>query len=174
MEKQTVETELVPAESPRDIAKLRKLATDAINQHQKAVKAYWALCVHIRDAQLTPDVVQRELGERGFAASRISEIKRVAFCAPALFEEYRQGVVGFRFVLGKARDGDEAAPSDQEEIPEVLKAEDKLRKEISEALEGVIPLTGPLPKLLRYSFPVVVNGYEVTLKIKKTKETAKK
>lgn len=154
---------------PKDIAGLRKLATDALNQHQKAVKAYWALCVYIRTKQITPDIVTQELRDRGFADSRISEIKRVAFCAPALFEDFRKGVVGFRFVLGQERAQKLLPPPEQTEMPTILKGEDKLKAEMIDALSAIIPLKGPLPLLLRYQFPVVVNGYSVTIRVKKIK-----
>lgn len=168
VETATVEVVSGGTVAPKDLATLRRLATDAFNQHGKAVKAYWSLCVHIRDAQINPVVVQQELAARGYPPSRVSEIKRVAFCAPALFEEYRKGVVGFRFVLLAARD--EARGKDQQrELPLTLKHEEKLKNQIVTALQEIIPVAGPLPVLLRYQFPVRVNGYQVTIKVKKVK-----
>lgn len=163
----------VKTAEPKALVTLRKLATDALNAHEKAVNAYFKLCVHIRDSQLDKATVQDVLTERGYPASRISEVKRVAFCTDELFSQFRQGVIGFRYTLAAARDAVKANGQQALPVGSHLTPEQKLKEELRDALSEIIPLKGALPKLLAYGVTLQVNGHAVTVKVKKLKPSTK-
>jgi hypothetical protein len=111
-------------EATADVAKLRQLATELQASMVDAVGKYIAVCEHIREAQLMPLTVTRELKQLGFADSRISEIKRVSMVSDAIWEQYKNRTIGFKIALDIARQ-------------ETFEAAEKAKKE-AESMQGDI------------------------------------
>jgi hypothetical protein len=158
-------------EVPADIKALRKAAHDFRDSVEKAQNKYWALCVLIRERQISPEAVQRELAEVGFRPERISEIKKVCFAPAALFEEFKARKVGFRLALARARE-EEKSPVEQTELPLPKKTESasqRFKRELTEFLELSIPVSGPLPKMFSFTVKGKANGYAFSLKVAKQK-----
>lgn len=98
---------LVLAEADAVVAKHEEVVNGLLDLIVKKTaevgNCYYLLCNYIRDQQLTPVFVTGLLKARGFAASRISEIKTVAFSADAVWSSYKAMTIGFRKVLDLER-----------------------------------------------------------------------
>lgn len=99
-----METRPVPADQDAAAAeKLRELARDLQGAMTNTVEKYMAVCQHIRDAQMMPVQVKKELAALGFADSRISEVNRVAQVSDEVWAQYKSRVIGFKMTLELAR-----------------------------------------------------------------------
>lgn len=87
-------------EAQQKLIVLAKEVGDAVSS---VLGKYLACLVLIRESQLNPVQVTKALKSAGWAASRISETKRLAFCSEVLFESYRKRLIGFRPALEAAR-----------------------------------------------------------------------
>lgn len=161
---------------PSDVKALRKAAQDFRNCVEKAQKKYWELCVLIRDRQIAPDVVTKELVEVGFRPERIAEVKRVCFASVPVFEDFRAGKIGFRFALQRARTEATDDAAVQEELPGVTQRnespEQRFKRELREFLELHVPVSGTLPKMFSYAVKGTANGHAFTLTVSKKKSVA--
>lgn len=81
------------------------------------VESYYDVVTHVRDFQISPDVVTDTLKTEGFAPSRISEFKRIAFSVPQIYEEYKAKTIGFKLALKKSREAEKVKeePSESSE-----------------------------------------------------------
>lgn len=64
---------------------------------------YLRICSHIRHYEITPEESKFVLASVGFSKVRISEVLRVAYCPPKLYNEFSARVIGFRVCLKKTR-----------------------------------------------------------------------
>lgn len=64
---------------------------------------YLRICEHIRHYRITPEEARVTLCNCGFSKVRVSEVLRVAYCPPNLYNEFRARVIGFRVCLKKTR-----------------------------------------------------------------------
>lgn len=144
------------------ISGLKKRAVDALTAAEKALNKYWELLVYIRDNQIPPPVVSQQLKEAGYQDSRVAEVKRVAFCSPQLFDQYRNRAIGFRLALGKAREEAGAGKA----APKPLAESAQFRNELMRLCEGYVPAAGKVPKWLR-SVKLEVQGCEIVFTVKR-------
>lgn len=156
---------------PPVIGQLRKLITDAENQAEKAVGAYFKLCSFIRENQISPEHLTKELTQRKYAPSRISEIKTVSYAPEAVFKRYREKVTSFRLALGEARqvtrDKQESLPG----IPARGSLLDKLHAAIADVLCEHLPLTGKQTPFKGVTLKLTANNWPVTVKLSKREES---
>ena len=85
------------------IEQLRELGRLFLHSAVTVGNLYLRICDHIRAYDLDPDEVAAALRDAGFAASRISEIRRVAFAPENLYREFMTQGLGFRVALTKTR-----------------------------------------------------------------------
>jgi len=83
--------------------KLIGLAKEVGASFSVALEKYLACALLIRESQMDPRQVSKALAAAGWARSRISEMKRLAFCSQVLFDAYRKRLIGFRPALEAAR-----------------------------------------------------------------------
>jgi len=77
----------------------RALAESMANLGEK----YLALCDLVRREQYTPEEFRHELQAAGLPDSRISEIRRVAMASDAIYNDFKNRLVGFKAALARAR-----------------------------------------------------------------------
>ena len=98
------------------------------------VESYYDVVTHVRDFQISPDVVTDTLKTEGFAPSRISEFKRIAFSVPQIYEEYKAKTIGFKLALKKSRDAEKA-----KEEPSESAEDNASESEVAPSSNSVIP-----------------------------------
>lgn len=176
------EATLVPTDQPppKAIGELRKLAGDAINTCQRAQKLYLKLCVYIRENQLSPAVVQRELSSLGYHAAAIARLNSIANAPTAIFESYKSEETSFRFTLQRAREAKREKKPKQQEFPSVKQDSpkwklEKLRQDLRDLLElfiPVVPRKGSEHVTLTVNF--TANGCPCSLQVGPRKKTKTK
>ena len=150
-------------DAPDDIRALRKAASDLQTSAKKMQEKYFDLCTCIRERQISPPTVQKELQALGFSAPRIAEIKKVSFTSPTIFLEYKEKTIGFKLALKAARaEGKDASKTPQQlSLKRTLTFKDCL----VELLESEYPVVKTTTVLVNFVATVVVHGrkYDVTI-----------
>lgn len=169
----STQLEIVGNDSPPPavIGQLRKLITDAENLAEKAVGAYFKLCTFIRENQISPEQLTKELTQRKYPASRISEIKTVSYAPEAVFKRYREKVTSFRLALGEAR---QSVRDKQEQLPGMQSRGsllDRLHQAVADVLAEHLPLTGKQTPYAGVTLKISVNNWPVTVKLNKRQST---
>lgn len=161
-------TDLKPVKDtppPAVIGQLRKLIVDAENLAEKAVGAYFKLCVFIRENQISPEQLTKELTQRKYAPSRISELKMVSYAPEMVFKRYREKVTSFRLALAEAR---QVNRDKQAVLPGVAAKQGKLEslgRQLQDVLELYLPVVGNGKPYAGVTWQKHCNGFLVTVKI---------
>jgi len=82
---------------------LLKIARDCVNAAINLGMTYLELVGDIRKRSIDPVTVTATLKEAGFADSRISEVKRVAFASEEVYKEIAAAQLGFKAAVTAAR-----------------------------------------------------------------------
>lgn len=169
---QPTQLEIVATDGPPPpvIGQLRKLITDAENQAEKAVGAYFKLCSFIRENQISPEHLTKELRQRKYAPSRISEIKMVSYAPDSVFKRYREKVTSFRLALGEARQADRDKQEQLPGTPSSGSLLDKLHAAIADVLCEHLPLTGRQTPFSGVTLRITANNWPVTVKLNKRQQ----
>lgn len=84
-------------------AELRRLARQVQVSSVRLGDKYLSLCKYIREQELHPKQVSKELGELGFHRSTVSQIMRVAFALDESWADFEARRIGFKRALNLAR-----------------------------------------------------------------------
>jgi len=77
------------------LEQLRELGRLFIKSAVAVGDLYLRICDHVRAYDLDPDEVGAALRDAGFPASRVSEIRRVAFAPSNIYNEFMTKGIGF-------------------------------------------------------------------------------
>jgi hypothetical protein len=144
-----------------EIVTLRDMA-QAVQEAAKDMQGkYFALCVFIRERQISPDVLTVELAALGYHRKRISEIKRVSFSTPEIFAEYQNKTIGFKLALERSRAVDGIKEEPEHKTVENRKA---FEADLRSVTEKHIPVAGKLPKWSPIQFQAQGCAFTMTFK----------
>lgn len=121
---------------------IKKLGTEVLNQVVKTGRATYELCKYIRENQVAPTIVSKELQELGFDKSWASKVNSVALVADELWNEYAARTLDFKKVL-QLKNGvvaESLASSMGADVVEVKAAIEEMEQEESENPD-LVPLT---------------------------------
>lgn len=153
------------SEKPDDVKKLRKLAQEAFSAAQEAMDKYWQLLVYIREAQIAPATITKELPELGYSPQRISEIKRIAFSSNQVFDEYKSKAIGFKLALQKARE-EKAKPAEKT----TEQGKDAYILQLDSVFVQHVPVAGKVAPWMR-KLQIEVNGCIITVTVVRNKDS---
>ncbi len=154
---------------PAVIGQLRKLITDAENQAEKAVGAYFKLCVFIREKQISPEQLTKELTQRKYAKQRITEIKTVSYAPELVFKRYQEKVTSFRLALGEARQEKRDKQHELAGMPGRAGSLEQLKHDLDKLLAEHLPLVGRTAPYAGVTLVLRANNWPVTVRIQKRK-----
>jgi hypothetical protein len=158
---------VLKGDAPEVIQVLRKLGAVALESARAAVERYMDLVRFIREREVLPQTVTRELKDLGFVDSRISEIKRLAFVSDAEWRKIDGEKMGFKLALQEARKGARKPKSKSEQD-----AEDAFRLKLCAVFEQFVPVGGKLPKWMQ-GFSLPVNGCVASITVRRAKKVEK-
>jgi hypothetical protein len=107
-----------------------RLEFDAAGVAMKRVgERYYAFCSELRKAKLNRKESTLLLKALGYVKTRISEILRVSEVDDTIWNQYKDGAIGFKATLALGRGGDEPEDSEEggetEEAPKPAKKKEK-------------------------------------------------
>lgn len=82
---------------------LRLRAVAVLQTSKELSNRYWRLCQWIVEQQITPEILTQDLRDLGFRKERISEIKKVCFTSPQIYDDYKRRAIGWKVALEKSR-----------------------------------------------------------------------
>jgi len=129
--------------SKKQSAEVARRGEAVIRATMETGERYLDLCRYIRENQIDPKLVTASLTPLGFARSRISEIKKIAYATDELWNEYAARNIGWKGALDLARAEGvkqiaDAAHTTVEEAEEGLEDADLTPGETGETKEATV------------------------------------
>lgn len=166
----------VENDTAADIKQLRALAKAAYEAATAALMSYMALIDFVREKQIAPPVLARELKALNFRDSRISEVKAIAYTSDAVYSEIVKNKLGFKVAYEKVKKAKRNARASAAD----LSTEEEFRRRLAALLEQYVPVSGKcsastIARVAGWmkAFSLTVNGCVVSITVRRAKQAAK-